>query len=60
MTVSFDQPYGLGCTRTVTTSVVDGFFETGIYQMSDKRSFKTKVKLNSGTEYLKIEQSLEY
>ena len=60
MTVVFDQPYGLGCTRTVTVDVSDGFFETGIYRMSDERSFKTKVKLNSGSEFLKIEQQLEY
>ena len=28
--------------------------------MSDSRSFKTKVKLNSGSEYLKIEQHLDW
>ena len=28
--------------------------------MSDERNFKTKVKLNSGPEYLKIEQHLDY
>lgn len=60
MTVSFDQPYGLGCTRSVTVNVTDGFFESGIYRMSDQRSFKTKVLLNPGSEYLKIEQQLEY
>ena len=28
--------------------------------LSDNRSFKTKVKLNSGSEYLKIEQHLDW
>jgi len=28
--------------------------------MSDQRSFKTKVKLISGSDYLKIEQALEF
>ena len=37
-----------------------GFFEGNILKMTDNRNFKTKVKLNSGAEYLKIEQHLEY
>lgn len=40
--------------------VTDGFFETTLLPLSDNRSFKTKVKLNSGSEYLKIEQHLDW
>ena len=40
--------------------VVKGFYESYVWQMSDGRSFKTKVKLNSGSDYLKIEQYLDY
>mmetsp|Transcript_34461 Transcript_34461/g.45334 ORF Transcript_34461/g.45334 Transcript_34461/m.45334 type:complete len:136 (-) Transcript_34461:1011-1418(-) len=60
MEVIMGQPYGSGCLRQVTVPVLStGFFETTINQMSDKRNFKTKVKLNSGPEYLKIEQHLD-
>jgi len=60
MEVILDQTYGDGCLRSQTVSVTDGFFETTLWPMSDDRSFKTKVKLNSGAEYLKIEQHLDW
>ena len=40
--------------------VLLGFFEGNILKMTDGRNFQTKIKLNSGSEYLKIEQHLEY
>ena len=60
MSVDVSQTYGKGCLRTVNVPVSGGFFETEVWRMSDKRSFKSKVKLNSGSDYLKIEQQLDY
>ena len=60
MDVVLDQKYGDGCLRSQTVPVTDGFFETTLWPMSDDRSFKTKVKLNSGSDYLKIEQHLDW
>ncbi len=60
MEVSLNTPYGAGCQRTVQVPVTDGLFEAKIPTMFDKRSFKTKVKLVSGADYLKIEQALEF
>lgn len=60
MDVTLEQTYGNGFVKSVRVAVVNGFFESSLWLMSDGRSFKTKVKLNSGTEYLKIEQQLEY
>ena len=60
MEVILQQPYGKGCVKQLTVPVVsNGFFETSINLVSDKRNFKTKVKLNSGPEYLKIEQHID-
>ena len=55
MEVVLDQTYGNGCIKSQTVPVTDGFFETTLFPMSDDRSFKTKAKLNSGSDYLKIE-----
>ena len=60
ITVDLLQPYGKGCTKNINVPVTGGFFEAKMSKMSDARSFKTKVKLNSGTEWLKIEQHLDY
>lgn len=60
MDVVLEQTYGNGCLRSLTVPVTDGFFETTLLPMSDNRSFKTKVKLNSGSDYLKIEQHLDW
>lgn len=60
MEVILGQTYGKGCLRQVSVPVLpSGFFETAVTQMIDKRNFKTKVKLNSGPEFLKIEQHLD-
>lgn len=56
MEIIMGQPYGKGCLRQVSVPVLStGYFETAINLMTDRRNFKTKVKLNSGPEYLKIE-----
>ena len=60
MDVTLEQTYGNGFVRSVRVPVINGFFESNLWLMSDERSFKTRVKLNSGSEYLKIEQQLEY
>ena len=60
MEIIMGQPYGKGCLRQVSVPVLStGYFETAINLMTDRRNFKTKVKLNSGPEYLKIEQHLD-
>ena len=60
MEVLISQPYSDQCYKTTTVPVIKGFYESYVWQMSDGRSFKTKVKLNSGSDYLKIEQYLDY
>ena len=60
MEIVLDQTYGAGCIKSQTIPVSSGFFETTLLPYSDNRSFKTKVKLNSGTEWLKIEQHLDW
>ena len=60
MQVTFTQFYGAGCMLVNDFPVLLGFFDGNILKMSDNRNFQTKVKLNSGSEYLKIEQHLEY
>jgi len=55
MEVTLAQTYGKECMRLATVPVVGGYFESGLYLMNDERNFKTKVKLNAGPEFLKIE-----
>ena len=58
MEVVIDQTYGM-CTKRVTVPVKDGYFESTITPMSDKRSFYSKIRLNS-SNYLKIEQNYPF
>ena len=60
MTVSIEQSYGQNCLKSNIVPATNGFFDTAIWKMNDNRSFSTVVRLNSGTDYLKIEQHLDY
>ena len=60
MSVILDQTFGKDCFRTITVPVTNGFWEAKLWKFNDQRSFKTKVKLNTDGEYLKIEQHLDY
>lgn len=60
MTVSIEQSYGKDCLKSNIVPANNGFFDTSIWKMNDNRSFSTVVRLNSGTDYLKIEQHLDY